>query len=710
MTTYNTGNPIGSTAVQDLYDNAQNLDQLVNTREARLHPDRFGVPRKTWHGMEQEFLEFLSNSGYEIIGTYGAGLQVTAYNQVFLKDGEFYRAAASLTLPYTTTGNWATEESSFVAVGDAVLRQDLAADSGASLVGYSPTVGPATTVESALRGAEAQLSGISTRIDQNEAASVNSVRPLLVDMHFKTLCGTGIVAGESGGVQQTTVTTSKNAGDFSLDFSNSDGFHLGQLITYVGSNGEFYTVKIARIVGNTVVPDRPLPAAISVGAAVYSVYANFSHPNEFGYRAIADDALRQLSAEQSIAYTSLNTHDWAAVSGASVGSASGSGDSAYLFPGNAQAGLFSTQVDTVGVGSGAASNWVALEPGTYRATLDLNPKAVQDGGTANVVLTVEYLDQQGVAWGIETLSISSQGGVGSQEINFTIGRAGAVRLIVTSNDPIVERFYLGRITYSKMLGAFRTLDRGKHIMLGDSWFETPVIQNRLAERLPNATFINAGHGGDNAANLAARVNGYASENPDYVWVMVGTNDAYQEVTPASFSINIGLLRARIAAMGAQAIFFSPSVGDANYAAAPGPRLNITRAYAVNTDYLDGAVQPDGVGNSHRQAGLYAPPFTVGHTGTVVVAASPGTMKSPGRIRFAATHAALSVRVGYSSTLPVDEYTVLSDVVTFPVGATVKDFLLPKTGNDAKYLLIGVANMSGGNVTSSLVADVAWIQD
>jgi len=125
MTTYNTGNPIGSKDPRDLYDNAENLDEAVNTRTAESWDDRFGVARKTWWGMERDFQQLLINSGYENIGDYGPGLEITARNQIFWRDGELYRAGASLDLPYTTTGDWGAEEGLFVAVGDAALRQEL---------------------------------------------------------------------------------------------------------------------------------------------------------------------------------------------------------------------------------------------------------------------------------------------------------------------------------------------------------------------------------------------------------------------------------------------------------------------------------------------------------------------------------------------------------------------------------------------------------
>src|SRR5690554_4728302 len=165
MTTYRTGNAIGSADPRDLYDNAENLDEFVNSKDKLSHPDRLGVSRKTWHGMEEEFdgdqaqresehdadqtrreSEFvdaqadkqqrfnllLANSGYEYLADYAAGIEITEYNQV-LRDtaGELWRAAATTTLPYTTDGTGLPEGGAFVAVGDADIRNDLAAGVGA---------------------------------------------------------------------------------------------------------------------------------------------------------------------------------------------------------------------------------------------------------------------------------------------------------------------------------------------------------------------------------------------------------------------------------------------------------------------------------------------------------------------------------------------------------------------------------------------------
>ena len=163
MATYNTNNPLGSADPRDLLDNSQIADHFVSDTENKSWPDRFGISRKTWKGMESdfqqllekasielrsqllamlessnkqlaeeqaEFQEFLLNSGYEPLADYVNGpITFERRNQITAYNGELYRPKASVTLPYTTTGNtattWATDEANFVAVGDATLRQEL---------------------------------------------------------------------------------------------------------------------------------------------------------------------------------------------------------------------------------------------------------------------------------------------------------------------------------------------------------------------------------------------------------------------------------------------------------------------------------------------------------------------------------------------------------------------------------------------------------
>jgi len=62
MTTYNTGNPVPSTAVKDLYDNAENLDAGING-SAPTWSDRLGRTRRSWDGLTAEIDEFIADNG-----------------------------------------------------------------------------------------------------------------------------------------------------------------------------------------------------------------------------------------------------------------------------------------------------------------------------------------------------------------------------------------------------------------------------------------------------------------------------------------------------------------------------------------------------------------------------------------------------------------------------------------------------------------------
>lgn len=152
MTTYNTGNPLGSTDVYDRYDNSENLDNFSNG-QLDAYPDRFGVSRQSLQGIR-------SASQYVDLGPYAAGLVFTSRNQVFSYAGEFYAPGPSITLPYTTTGAGAGEIANFRSVGDAVLRGDLADPvKGAHMVAWqrAPLVDEISTTHQMLDGQKVSI-------------------------------------------------------------------------------------------------------------------------------------------------------------------------------------------------------------------------------------------------------------------------------------------------------------------------------------------------------------------------------------------------------------------------------------------------------------------------------------------------------------------------------------------------------------------------
>jgi len=136
--TYKTLNPLGSNSAKDLYDNASNFDEAMNSPSPSFY-DRFNKRRETWAGMEQAFDDFLIASGPVFLGDYDADgpLTITQPNEVFTKDGNYYRAGPALALPYTTVNNWVIDQPKFTLAGDNVIRSDLASTStslGVSLV------------------------------------------------------------------------------------------------------------------------------------------------------------------------------------------------------------------------------------------------------------------------------------------------------------------------------------------------------------------------------------------------------------------------------------------------------------------------------------------------------------------------------------------------------------------------------------------------
>lgn len=209
MTTYNTGNPLGSVDVRDLYDNAQNTDNFANG-PLDYYADRLGVTRLSLQGIRNA-------SQYVDLGPYAAGLVFTSRNQVFSYLGEFYSPGPAITLPYTTTGAGAGEIANFRSVGDAVLRSDLAASTGAALVGYG-----AGTVADALDNVS---SVVVTGTGSDQSAELSAA------------LASGKSAILRGAITLASPVTSAAASNFI--------FSEGASITYTGTAGATHVLKFS---------------------------------------------------------------------------------------------------------------------------------------------------------------------------------------------------------------------------------------------------------------------------------------------------------------------------------------------------------------------------------------------------------------------------------------------------------------------------------
>lgn len=139
MTTYNTGNPIGSTDPRDLYDNAQNYDFALNSLTEAIWLDRFGVGRRTWYGLEVMVAD--AAAAYGIITLTGVSFTTGAtvhLNEALLNtaNNEYYKWTGTFPPDGKIVPPSSSPESTggigpgkWLSVGDAALRQQLASDS-----------------------------------------------------------------------------------------------------------------------------------------------------------------------------------------------------------------------------------------------------------------------------------------------------------------------------------------------------------------------------------------------------------------------------------------------------------------------------------------------------------------------------------------------------------------------------------------------------
>ncbi|HHB9052779.1 TPA: hypothetical protein ACN7AU_001178 [Klebsiella pneumoniae] len=144
MSTYKTKNPLGSAAVKDLYDNAENVDKFVNDRTKEELEDRLGVLRKTWHGMEMIFSRFIdyitgrgeqavAAIGWQELGNWAVGLAVDNRQQIVYYNGSWYKYLGELEhviagdSPENDGGLWsaANPTGKWSNIGDAALRSNL---------------------------------------------------------------------------------------------------------------------------------------------------------------------------------------------------------------------------------------------------------------------------------------------------------------------------------------------------------------------------------------------------------------------------------------------------------------------------------------------------------------------------------------------------------------------------------------------------------
>ncbi|EOV8179415.1 hypothetical protein ACOIQQ_003880, partial [Raoultella planticola] len=189
MSTYKTKNPLGSSAVKDLYDNAENVDRFVNDRTKEELDDRLGVLRKTWYGMEMIFNRFIAYItgrgeqavgaiGWQELGNWATGLTVDNRQQIVYYNGSWYKYLGDLEhviagdSPDNDGGVWsaANPTGKWSNIGDAALRSNLGSGDGAKLVGGLNYVTPEMSgFVTGIGDADADTAALQWALNQNGA-------------------------------------------------------------------------------------------------------------------------------------------------------------------------------------------------------------------------------------------------------------------------------------------------------------------------------------------------------------------------------------------------------------------------------------------------------------------------------------------------------------------------------------------------------------
>lgn len=414
--------------------------------------------------------------------------------------------------------------------------------------------------------------------------------PVVVDMHWGALLGRGWTSADRpfnpaidpvNAVSTTTSTEVASGG--SIPVTSAAGFSPGMLICYLATDGEYYPAKLHSVSADPALTlGLPISKPIAAGAPIYSFYRDDAHPNTYGGATVADEALRQISGGDVFAleYRVKDVSYWVPLEGAAF-SASGALD--YASCGTPVNGMRGLRIDGPGVGSGAYSLPFELAGGKYRADIPVNCGLRAGGYSGHVQCLVDVVKPDGSTYVAGAQIIQGFDCAQVVRITFTAlpGDKASVRL--TSGSSGAWNFHVGPVDFLRKVATIGDVNQGKHVLLGDSWFSVgSAIAARLAARLDMALVVTKGIPGNRCNQLIDRFfTDVAPDQPDYVWVMVGTNDYYAGVTPETFAQQIKQLAGMIQGIGAQPIFFTPSVGALTFSP---QQLTPSRTYAMSVNY------------------------------------------------------------------------------------------------------------------------------
>lgn len=384
-----------------------------------------------------------------------------------------------------------------------------------------------------------------------------------IDMHYGALMGVGSRSAEPLQDIIFSLANSASAGDSSIVLTNaSSGLIVGQLISVRTDDG-YFAHRVTSVAGPAIGISPAIKCnATDVSNAVGTFYKDAYHPSVYGYRAIATYAVNNLKVREQVAHFWLNKNS---------ASSTISTDSV-----NSMLNMGSSTIPAKVV----TTTTTATQGAFYQGRIEQAGDFVFDVQTYSTSPVNVYVSIDGNA-SFQTVIPADYSGL--TKCRFTT-KENAQQVIIrvcgggnpaTVNVAEVVKIYKER--------DIKSVNYGRHCLIGDSWFAQDGFAQYLAELLPNATIANKGVGGRKAADILAAFNSDVGERYDFIWCVCGTNDYVSGTAASTFSSTVSRIKGLSVQNGANFIFLGSSVGPADTQAV---EFNLSRQYAKLTDLTD----------------------------------------------------------------------------------------------------------------------------
>ncbi len=393
----------------------------------------------------------------------------------------------------------------------------------------------------------------------------------VIDMHFGALRGRGATNTEtfSAGIYSVASPASAGATTITLTANSSINFSVAlvadQLICYLGTDGNYYSAAIQSIAGAVLTLRSPISVGVAAGNNLFSFYQNEAHPTECGYYAIADYALNKCRT----AYKQVGTLEVKNAVGGAVVTLDTSENINSV--GSSSVAAYNVTCPTA-ASDGISGSFTVKESGGYVLRFVINSGGID--GTV-IITTGSYTN---------STTFNSNEPV-LMEIPVSVSNVdGIISVFIKTNTNGGTFKVLKNVAVLKAQAVSTNMNGGKHVIIGDSWFEQGQFYDRLQAKLPQATIVNKGVGGQNAGQIVGRFEtDVFPEKPDVVWMISGTNDYYQNLSSDLFNYYINRAKALCASIGAHLVLINSSVGAAQFSST---RFNLSRRLATEASYYD----------------------------------------------------------------------------------------------------------------------------